>query len=64
MINDDKRLYENVTENFMLTGTPWMGKADIGTNTKAPVKAVYILQRAEENTGSQGVAVTGYETVA
>ena len=28
----------------------WMGKADIGTNTKAPVKAVYILQRAEENT--------------
>lgn len=34
----------------MLTETPWMGKADIGTNTKAPVKAVYILQRAEENT--------------
>ena len=26
-----------------------MGKADIGTNTKAPLKAVYILERAKEN---------------
>ena len=26
-----------------------MGKANIGTNTKAPLKAVYILERAKEN---------------
>ena len=35
--------------NFYVYGTPWMGKANIGTNTKAPVKAVYIIERAKEN---------------
>lgn len=50
MINDDKPIIRKRDGKFYAYGTPWMGKADIGTNTKAPVKAVYILQRAEENT--------------
>ena len=50
MINDDKPIIRKKGGVFYVYGTPWMGKADIGTNTKAPVKAVYILQRAEENT--------------
>lgn len=50
MINDDKPVIRKCDGKFYAYGTPWMGKADIGTNTKAPVKAVYILQRAEENT--------------
>ena len=50
MINDDKPVIRKCDGKFYVYGTPWMGKADIGTNTKAPVKAVYILQRAEENT--------------
>ena len=50
MINDDKPVIRKCDGKFYAYGTPWMGKTDIGTNTKAPVKAVYILQRAEENT--------------
>ena len=50
MINDDKPVIRKCDGKFYVYGTPWMGKANIGTNTKAPVKAVYILQRAEENT--------------
>lgn len=50
MINDDKPVIRKCDGKFYAYGTPWRGKADIGTNTKAPVKAVYILQRAEENT--------------
>lgn len=50
MINDDKPVIRKCDGKFYVYGTPWMGKANIGTNAKAPVKAVYILQRAEENT--------------
>lgn len=49
MINDDKPIIRKRGGKFYAYGTPWMGKADIGTNTKAPIKAVYILQRAEKN---------------
>ncbi len=49
MINDDKPIIRKCGGNFYVYGTPWMGKANIGTNTKAPVKAVYIIERAKEN---------------
>ena len=39
MINDDKPVIRKCDGKFYAYGTPWMGKADIGTNTKAPVKA-------------------------
>lgn len=49
MINDDKPIIRKHNGQFFIYGTPWMGKSDIGNNVKAPVKAVYILQRGKEN---------------
>lgn len=49
MINDDKPLIRKINGKFYACGTPWMGKSDIGCNMTAPVKAVYVLQRGEEN---------------
>ena len=49
MINDDKPLLRKIDGVFYACGTPWMGKSDIGCNMTSPVKAVYVLQRGEEN---------------
>ncbi len=49
MINDDKPIIRKADGRFFIYGTPWMGKENIGTNTKAPVKAVFILTRGETN---------------
>lgn len=49
MINDDKPIIRRQNGEFFVSGTPWMGKSNIGNNIKAPVKAVYILQRGEKN---------------
>lgn len=49
MINDDKPIIRKKDGRFYVYGTPWMGKADIGNNTKAPIKAVYILRRGAKN---------------
>lgn len=49
MINDDKPLVRKIDGRFYVFGTPWMGKSCIGTNAKAPVKAIYVLSRGEEN---------------
>lgn len=53
MINDDKPIIRRCGGRFYVYGTPWMGKANIGTNTKAPLKAVYILERAKENSAAR-----------
>ena len=49
MINDDKPIIRKIDGAFYVCGTPRMGKSDIGCNRTAPIKAVYILQRGEEN---------------
>lgn len=49
MINDDKPIIRKKGDKFYIYGTPWMGKANIGSNLCAPVRAVYILQRGTEN---------------
>lgn len=49
MINDDKPIIRNIDGKFFVYGTPWMGKADIGNNIKAPIKAVYLIKRGNEN---------------
>lgn len=49
MINDDKSIIRRKDGRFRIYSTPWMGKSDLGTNTNAPVKAVYVLERAENN---------------
>ena len=49
MINDDKPIFRKIDGKFFVCGTPWMGKSNIGCNMIAPIKAVYVLQRGEEN---------------
>lgn len=49
MINDDKPIVRKIGGVFYACGTPWMGKSNIGSNIKAPVRAVYVLQRGENN---------------
>lgn len=50
MINDDKPIIRKIDGKFMVCSTPWMGKAGIGNNLIAPLKAVYVLQRGKKNT--------------
>ena len=49
MINDDKPLLRYVDGKFYVYGTPWDGKHHLSTNTRAPVKALCILYRNDEN---------------
>ena len=49
MINDDKPIIRRIGGKFFVCGTPWMGKSDVGCNMIAPIRAVYVLQRGEEN---------------
>lgn len=49
MINDDKPLI-GVSENgIFVYGTPWCGKHSLGENSKAPLRAVAILERSPKN---------------
>ena len=52
MINDDKPLIRRIGDEYYVCGTPWMGKSNIGSNRIAPIKAIFILKRGEENTAS------------
>ena len=49
MINDDKPLIRVSDSAAEIFGTPWDGKHHLSTNTCVPLKAVCILERAEEN---------------
>ena len=49
MINDDKPIIRKIDGKFYVCGTPWMGKSEIGCNRIAPVKAIYVLRRGDEN---------------
>ena len=50
MINDDKPLLKITDHGVTVYGTPWDGKHRISTNTSAPLKAICLLYRGEENT--------------
>ena len=49
MINDDKPLIRISGGKATVYGTPWNGKHRLGTNTSAPLEAICLLERAEEN---------------
>lgn len=49
MVNDDKPLLRLSENDIIAYGTPWNGKHRLGTNTNVPLKALCILERAEEN---------------
>ena len=49
MINDDKPLLKISGNEVRVYGSPWNGKHQLGGNISAPLKAIAILERAEEN---------------
>lgn len=50
MINDDKPLLRIRPEGITVYGTPWAGKANLQTNTSAPVAGIILLHQAPGNT--------------
>ena len=48
-INDDKPLVK-VNDDIIIYSSPWNGKERRGSNTKAPLKAVFFLNRSLDNT--------------
>lgn len=49
MINDDKPLVREEDGGFTVYGTPWNGKHRIGSNSSAPIRAIFFLEQAPEN---------------
>ena len=49
MVNDDKPLLTVTDDGITVHGTPWNGKHNLGSNISVPVKAICILERAENN---------------
>ena len=49
MINDDKPLISLSKSGIMVYGTPWDGKHRLSTNIGVPLRALCILERAEDN---------------
>ena len=49
MVNDDKPLIRIDEKGVVVYGTPWNGKHRLGNNMSAPLKAICILERDENN---------------
>ena len=50
MVNDDKPLIRISDSGVVIYGTPWDGKHRLSSNIAVPLKALCILERAEQNT--------------
>lgn len=46
-INDDKPVIRLIDGKWYVFGTPWMGKHRLGKNASAPLKAIILLSRGE-----------------
>ena len=49
MVNDDKPLIRVTETGALACGSPWDGKHHLSNNIAVPIRAVCILERAEEN---------------
>ena len=49
MINDDKPFIRIDSGGAVIYGTPWDGKHRLSTNTSVPLKAICLLERAQQN---------------
>ena len=49
MINDDKPLIRIANDGIKIYGTPWSGKHHLNTNDSVPLKAICVLERAQQN---------------
>ena len=50
VVNGDKPLIRITEDGVFACGTPWCGKEGWNTNTIVPLKAVFLLDRAEDET--------------
>lgn len=48
-INDDKPLIRFIDGKFFVYGSPWNGKHGLDNNVSYPLKAIFVLKRAEED---------------
>ena len=49
MVNDDKPLIRIAEDGAFVYGTPWSGKEGLNSNICVPLRAICLLERAEEN---------------
>ncbi len=49
IVKGDKPILQYIGKQFIVYGTPWMGKEGLGCNSKAPLKALCFLEQAKEN---------------
>ena len=49
VVNGDKPLVRADSAGVTVFGTPWCGKENMNTNTSAHLKAIIVMERAEEN---------------
>lgn len=49
VVNGDKPLIRIKDGQVYACGTPWRGKENLGSNRMVPLKGIYFLERAEEN---------------
>lgn len=49
VVNGDKPILRLREDKFFVCGTPWRGKENYGHNIVAPIKAICILKRGENN---------------
>ena len=48
VVNGDKPLIKVTSSEILACGTPWCGKEGWNTNTMVPLRAIFLLERAEE----------------
>ncbi len=63
MVNDDKPLVHVDERGAVVFGTPYNGKHRLGANISMPLKAVCILERAEENNIRRITSEEAYTTL-
>lgn len=60
MVNDDKPLIRISDFGAVIYGTPWDGKHRLSSNIAVPLKALCVLERADQNTIRQTTALEVY----
>ena len=61
MVNDDKPLLKVTDSGVTVYGTPYNGKHDLGCNMSAPLKAICIIERGEQNSIESITSAAAYE---
>ena len=48
VVNGDKPLLKVTDDAVIAYGTPWCGKENLNTNTSVPLRAIFLVERAED----------------